>query len=176
MEQKESSSLNYFVKEWLVPIFAALTLFWLINTFVVFRIEVPTGSMIPTINVDDKIFIAKAHNKDNFERGDILVFKSIEENGDLLIKRLIGLPGDHIELVGGDLYINGNYMEEPYVKNTLDYTGTFDVPLDHLFFLGDNRATSKDARYWDQPYIHKDQVMGKGGLRIYPFNNIGFLE
>ncbi len=83
MEQKESSSLNYFVKEWLVPIFAALTLFWLINTFVVFRIEVPTGSMIPTINVDDKIFIAKAHNKDNFERGDILVFKSIEENGEL---------------------------------------------------------------------------------------------
>ncbi len=176
MERKESSSLNYFVKEWLVPIIAALTLAWIINTFVVFRIEVPTGSMIPTINVDDKIFIAKSYDKDNFERGDILVFKSIEENGDLLIKRLIGLPGDRIELVEGDLYINGNYMEESYVKNNLDYTGTYDVPLDHLFFLGDNRATSKDARYWDNPYIHKDQVMGKGGLRIYPFNNMGFLE
>lgn len=176
MEEKTTGRFMYFVKEWVIPIFAALVLAWLINTFIVFRIEVPTGSMIPTINNDDKIFVLKSYDKDNFERGDILVFKSIEEDGMLLIKRLIGLPGDHVELIEGKLFINGEEIAEPYVVNDLNFTGTFDVPEDHLFFLGDNRETSRDARYWQNPYISKDEVIGKGGFRIYPFDNIGFLK
>ena len=94
----------------------------------------------------------------------------------LLIKRLIGLPGDKVELKNGMLYVNGELIEEPYVKNNMDYTGEYTVPEDHLFFLGDNRATSRDARYWENPYISEDEVIGRAGLRIYPFNTIGFLN
>jgi len=56
------------------------------------------------------------------------------------------------------------------------FNAEFDVPEDHLLFLGDNRETSNDARYWQNPYISKDKVIGKGGLRIYPLDNIGFLK
>ncbi len=181
MAEKTNSRLQYLVKEWLIPIVTALVLAWVINTFVVFRIEVPTGSMIPTINLDDKIFVLKAYNKDNFERGDILVFESkelLDKDGNplLLIKRLIGLPGEHVELINGVLIIDGVIVEEPYVVNDYVFSGSFDVPEDHLLFLGDNRQTSNDARYWDNPYINQDEVIGKGGLRIYPLDNIGFLK
>lgn len=181
MTEKSSDRFRYLLKEWIIPILTALILAWLINTFLVFRIEVPTGSMIPTINKNDKIFVLKAYDKDGFERGDILVFESeeladVEGKPMLLIKRLIGLPGDHVELLNGQLFINGEMVEEPYVKNNSNFTGTFDVPLDGLLFLGDNRETSNDARYWAQPYISKDKVIGKGGFRIFPLNNIGFLK
>lgn len=181
MAEKTQNRLTYVIKEWVLPIATALILAYVINTFVVFRIEVPTGSMIPTINVDDKIFVRKVYNKDQFSRGDILVFRSEELFDDegkplLLIKRLIGLPGEHIEFREGDLYINGSFVEEPYVVHESSFTGTFLVPKDHYFFVGDNRRTSNDARYWEEPYIRKDLVLGKGGLRILPIKDFGFLE
>lgn len=181
MEEKRNSRMGYLIREWIIPIATALVLAWIINTFVVFRIEVPTGSMIPTINKDDKIFVLKAYNKDNFKRGDILVFESEEladEDGNdmLLIKRLIGLPGEHVELINGVLLVDGVQIEEPYVVNDFMFNAVFDVPEDHLLFLGDNRQTSNDARYWVNPYISKDEVIGKGGLRIFPLDNIGFLK
>lgn len=176
MTEKSNSKFSYVIKEWIIPILTALILAWLINTFLVFRIEVPTGSMIPTINKNDKIFVMKSYDKDSFERGDILVFNSEELDNMLLIKRLIGLPGDHVELINGELFINNERVEEPYVVNNSDFSATFDVPEDHLLFMGDNRETSNDARYWAQPYISKDEVIGKGGFRIYPLNNIGFLK
>lgn len=176
MTEKSNDKFRYLIKEWVIPILTALILAWLINTFLVFRIEVPTGSMIPTINKNDKIFVLKSYDKDNFERGDILVFNSEELDNMLLIKRLIGLPGDHVELVNGQLYINGERFDEPYIENNSDYSGTFNVPEDHLLFMGDNRETSNDARYWVEPYISKNEVIGKGGFRIFPLNNIGFLK
>lgn len=176
MAEKTENRISYVVKEWVIPIVTALLLAFLINTFVVFRIEVPTGSMIPTINKNDKIFVLKVYNRDNFKRGDILVFRSKEEDGMLLIKRVIGVGGDHVELKNGLLYINGEHIEEPYVVNNLDFSGTYDVPEGTLFFLGDNRATSRDARYWENPYISVEDVLGRGGLRVYPLNNFGFLK
>lgn len=171
----KSKTLSMIIKEWVIPILIAFILAWLVNRYLIFKIEVPTGSMIPTINVDDKIFVKRVHNRDNFERGDILVFNSNEEDI-LLIKRLIGLPGDKVSLENGVLYINGNLVEEPYVENTQDYTNEFTVPENHLLFFGDNRGKSRDGRFWENPYIHIDEVIGEGGFRIYPFNNIGFIK
>lgn len=171
----KNKTINRLIKDWIIPILIAFILAWIVNRYLIFKIEVPTGSMIPTINVDDKIFVKRVHNKENFKRGDILVFNSNEEDI-LLIKRLIGLPGDKVNLENGDLYINGSLVEEPYVKNKFDYTNEFIVPKEHLLFFGDNRATSRDGRFWENPYIHIDEVIGEGGLRIYPFNNIGFIK
>ena len=92
------------------------------------------------------------------------------------LKRLIGLPGDRVELRSGDLYVNGELYPEEYVKNDLDFNTVFEVPEGKFLFLGDNRATSNDARFWDEPYIDMDEVIGKGGLRVYPLSDIGFLK
>lgn len=168
--------LNHIVREWVIPILAAFMLAFLVNKFLIFRIEVPTGSMIPTINIDDRIYVVRVYNPEKLERGDIVVFNFVEGGNTLLIKRLIGLPGDRVELRSGDLYINGELYPEDYVKNDLDFNTVFEVPEGKFLFLGDNRATSNDARFWDEPYIDMGEVIGKGGLRVYPLSDIGFLK
>lgn len=182
-KNKKSRTLRMILKEWLIPIIIAFILAFIVNRYIIFKIEVPTGSMIPTINVDDRLFVKRVYNKDKLERGNILVFNSNEDDI-LLVKRLIGLPGEKISLIEGDLFVNDVLMEEPYVINQMDYkkinskdyTSQFIVPENHLLFFGDNRETSRDARFWEDPFIHVDDVIGKAGLRIYPFKDIGFIK
>lgn len=170
LKEKES-----FFREWIVPIIAAIFIAVLINKFIFFNVTVPTGSMIPTINKDDRFMVTRIYNTNNIERGDIIVFYS-DELQKLLIKRAIGLPGDHIEINNGQVKVNGDILNEGYVKNNDDYNGTFDVPEGKFFFLGDNRAYSWDARRWINPYIDASQIKGEARVRFYPFNNIKFFK
>jgi signal peptidase I len=148
------------IKEWVLPIGTAIVLTLLINKFLIFKVKVPSGSMIPTINKNDQLFITKIYNYDKIKRGDILVFNS-KELHETLIKRVIGLPGDSISIAEGTVIINGEVIEEDYVKNnSLNYEGSFEVPEDEYFFLGDNRSDSKDARVWQEPYINKEDIFG----------------
>lgn len=126
------------------------------------RIKVPTSSMEPTMQPNSEFIVKKTKN---ITRGDIVVFNS-SELGKILVKRLIGMPGDVVDIRGGEVFINGSYLKEDYVLNNSDYTGTFYVPDDGYLFLGDNRSNSADARYWDNPYIHKSAVIGKVILEI----------
>lgn len=103
--------------------------------------------MVPTINVGNKLMIKKVYNMGNIKRGDILVFYS-NELQEILIKRLIGLPGDHIVIKDEIVNINGEDIKEDYVKNN-DYNYeqlVYDVPEEKYFFLGDNRSVSRDSR------------------------------
>lgn len=141
-----------------------------------FMASVPTGSMEATIPTGAQVVTIRTFNKENVKRGDIVVFES-EELGVVLIKRCIGLPGDKIEFDGtGRVYINGQLYDEPYVWSYSDFEGSFEVPEDCYFFAGDNRGGSLDARYWDNPYIHKDFVKGKGFFVLFPFSSFGILE
>lgn len=141
-----------------------------------FIASVPTGSMETTIPVGAQVVTTRVFNKDNIERGDIIVFNS-EELGIMLIKRCLGVPGDEIVFDGtGDVYINGNLVDEPYVSSWSDFEGSFEVPENHYFFAGDNRKGSLDARYWDEPYIHEDHIKGKARFIIFPFSDFGMLE
>ena len=164
-----------FFKEWIVPIISAIFIAILINKLIFFNVIVPTGSMIPTINKDDRFMVTRIYNTNNIERGDIIVFYS-EELQKLLIKRAIGLPGDHVEINNGMVSINGQSIQEDYVKNNNNYSGIFDVPEGKFLFLGDNRADSWDARRWINPYIDAYEIRGEARIRIYPFNNIGVLK
>jgi len=175
LNKKKNEKEGNFFKDWIVPIFAALVIAILINKFIFFNVYVPTGSMIPTINENDKILVTRVYNTNNIERGDIIVFYS-EELQETLIKRAIGLPGDHIEINNGIITINGEVLEEDYVKNNDDFSGVFDVPEGKFFFLGDNRANSNDARLWINSYIDGEETKGEARFRFYPFNNMGTLN
>lgn len=171
------NSVIKFAKEWLIPIIIALLFTFLINRFVFFNILVPTESMYPTIKPGDRIVVTKIYNMNNLKRGDCIVFYS-KELGDTLIKRLIGLPNDNVEIkANGEVYINGNKTDETYVVYNGGKTGlTFKVPEDQYFFLGDNRGNSKDSRYWSNPFISKDDIKGKARFIMYPFNRFGVLK
>lgn len=147
-----------------------------VKEFIIFKVYIPSESMFPTIKKYDQLFTLKIYKLDNLKRGDIIVFESKELNN-LLIKRLIGLPGDEISIDNGKVTINGGVMEENYVKNNdFNYIGKFKVPENKYFFLGDNRSKSMDSRYWINPYIEGENIIGKALIRVYPFKDIGLIK
>lgn len=174
-EKSISTKKNNFFKDWVLPVVCALFIVFLLKRFVFFNVYVPTGSMIPTINKNDKVIVTRIHNFNNLKRGDIIVFFSDELN-ETLVKRLIGLPGDKIEIKNGVVYVNGEKQQEDYVKNKDQYNGTFEVPEGKYFFLGDNRPISKDARYWEDHYIDSSKIEGKAQFVFYPFEDFGKLK
>lgn len=164
------------IKEWIIPIVIAIILGLCINKFLIYKIYVPTSSMYPTIEEHTHIMTTRIYNLDKLERGDVIVFDSKELN-DTLIKRLIGLPGDKISIENGQVTVNGEVLQEDYVKNNdINYEGDFEVPEGKYFFLGDNRSNSKDSRYWKDPYVSGEDIKGKAVFTIYPFKNFGLMK
>ena len=164
-----------FLYEWGIPIIVAGVLALLINKFIIFKVYIPSESMVPTLNVDDRLFVTRVYNEEKLERGDIVVFES-EELGEKLIKRLIGLPGDKIIIENGEVSVNGEKLIEDYIGNEDRFNGEYEVPEGKYFFLGDNRLWSKDSRYWINPYIDGEDIIGKAQLKVYPFSEIGKIE
>lgn len=173
--RSKENKKNGFFYEWGIPVIVAVVLAVLINKFIVFKVYIPSESMVPTLNVDDRLFVTRVYNEDKFERGDILVFES-EELGEKLIKRLIGLPGDKILIENGQVSVNGEKLIEPYIGNEDRFNGKYEVPEGKYFFLGDNRLWSKDSRYWNDPYIDGEDIIGKAQIKVYPFSEIGRIE
>ena len=168
--------MKKFFYDWIVPVAIAVVIALLINKLLLFKIYIPSESMVPTLRIGDQLFVTKIYNKDKIQRGDILVFYS-EELDELLIKRTIGFPGEEVEIKNnGEVYINGRKLEEPYVVHESSKGGKFKVPEGHLLFLGDNRANSRDSRYWDNPYISMNNVKGKARIRVFPFKRISWLR
>ena len=171
---KNYSFISVFFREWIIPILAAIVIAFLINKFLIYTVYIPSESMVPTLNIGDKLMVTRIYDTNNIKRGDIDVFYSKELN-EVLIKRVIGLPGDHIEIHGGIVNINGEDIKEDYVKNNEEFDGVFDVPENKYFFLGDNRSRSNDARRWINPYIDASEIQGKARLKFYPFKDFGSL-
>ncbi|CDH92189.1 Signal peptidase I [Clostridium botulinum B str. Eklund 17B (NRP)] len=166
----EDSSKNSFIKEWGLTIISAVVIGLLLWKFLIYTVWITSGSMIPTLEVKDRLVATRVHNPENLNRGDIVIFDS-DELKEILIKRLIGLPGDHIEIKNGIVSVNGEQLVEDYVKNNEDYDRIFDVPQGEYFFLGDNRANSDDSRYWKNPYIKSEKIQGKAKVKIYPISD-----
>lgn len=140
--------------------------------------HVPSSSMEPTLQVKDAVICSNVF-WNVIEHEDIVVFKPNEEentDNEYFIKRLIGLPGDKIRIEHGKVYRNGEELEEPYVKSKLDYTGSFTVPDDKYFVLGDNRGDSLDARYWSNPFLNKEQIDYVAEAVILPLRNFGVFD
>lgn len=169
--------MKYFIKEWVVPIAIALVIVLFLNKFIFILVTVPTGSMEDTILPGDRLYVNELFDVKDAVRGDILVFKSEELDNKRLVKRLIGLPGDTVEVTSNsEVYVNNEKIDEPYAVKWEGEAKTFEVPEDSYFFLGDNRPISYDARYWENPYINENKIIGKVIFRFFPFNRVGKVE
>lgn len=133
-----------------------------------FIIHVPSESMQPTLNVNENFFVVPVKPTSSNMSYGIYGFYS-EEKDINMVKRLIGLPNDHIEFKDGILYRNGNLVEESYVLYEDNFNCIFDVPSGKYLFLGDNRSNSLDARYWQNPYIDAKDIRCKIIARISPY-------
>nr|WP_275983620.1 signal peptidase I [Paenibacillus hamazuiensis] len=171
--------IKKFLKEWVPSLLVAVVVSFTFNTYVAQGMRVPTGSMLPTIQLQDQIMVEKLVRFTDFQFGDIVVFypplPGHEE--ERYVKRLIGLPGDTIEIKDGSLYRNGEKVDEPYIREKMTYTfGPLKVPEDKYFFLGDNRNDSLDAHLWPTPFVDKSKIIGKAMFRYYPLTEIGPLK
>lgn len=126
--------------------------------------KVPSSSMEPTVKEGEYVLIRRTKQ---IQRGDIAAFYS-EEFHTYMLKRCIGVSGDVVDIREGNIYVNGEYVQENYVKAHTTESKTFIVPEDSYLFLGDNRADSFDAREWDRPYIAQEDIIGKLFLKVYP--------
>lgn len=157
----------------------AILLSLLVRTYVAEARWIPSESMLPTLKVGDRLIIDKISFKINgVERGDIVVF-NIPETADndekVLIKRVIGLPGETISVKSGIVYINERSLNEPYIfEKPKDDFGPYVIPDDSLFVMGDNRNKSYDSRYWGPLPI--SNLIGKAEVRYYPLKEIGTLS
>lgn len=167
------------IKEWVPSILIAILVSFLFNTYVAQAMKVPSDSMAPTIQINDRLIVEKMKGISHFEFGDIVVFwPPIEGNTDRYVKRLIGLPGDTIEIKEGALFRNGEKVDEPYVKDKMTYTfPKVTVPEGHYLFLGDNRNISYDSHMWKQtPFVAEKDLIGIAVLRCFPFNRLGSID
>lgn len=157
----------------------------IVNNVVLINAKIPSESMEKTIMTGDRIFgfrMAYGVNMNLFgnkiskkvkdpERYDVIIFKYPDDESQLFIKRLIGLPGETVEIINGEIYINGEKQEQAnsYVPEMpIGSYGPYEVPEDCYFMLGDNRNHSRDSRFWDNTFVRFDQIVGKAIVRYYP--------
>ena len=102
------------------------------------------------------------------QRGDVVVFEAPDDPDTLYVKRVIGVGGDTVEVKDGDVLVNGQVQDEPYIKEITEGDfGPYHVPEGCYFMMGDNRNDSLDARFWENTYVEKDAILGKVVLRYY---------
>lgn len=173
-EKKEGgASLRSIVIEFVQIIALSGFFFLLIDTFIG-RMRVENISMEPTLVQGEFIMVDKfAYRSGNFQRGDIIVFHAPNEPGADYVKRLIGVPGDQIIIEGNNVTVNGIALKEPYIAEPITYSGSWMVPSDSLFVLGDNRNKSSDSHEWG--FIPMESVVGKAIMIYWPFTKAQIL-
>lgn len=152
-----------------------------IRSFVAEARYIPSGSMEPTLQINDRLIIDKiSYNFRQPQRGDIVVFSPTEalkqQNfKDAFIKRVIGLPGETVEVKGGRVYVNDQALREQYIEEEPEYSyGPVTVPEDNYLVLGDNRNNSYDSHYWG--FVPRDNIIGRAIVRFWPLNRVGEVD
>lgn len=178
MACKGSEKMKKYVRtilEWAGLIIVAWLISFAIRTFVFDTRIVPTGSMLPTIQLQDRVIFDKLFYRFNpLERGDIIMFQPPKASGesDDLVKRIVGLPGETLEVREGKVWINGKALEEPYLNQAPKYTyGPIEIPENAYVMFGDNRNNSKDSHIWG--ILPKENIEGRVIIRYWPLNRFG---
>jgi len=181
-KQQQTDEKERFTKKDVLEIIFYISLVllftFLIVTFVAQRTVVDGNSMNPTLQNGDNLIVSKITYKvKDPERFDIIVFPFRESKDTNYIKRIIGLPGETVQIdYNGNIFINQKKLEENYGAEKIKYPGIAEEPIklgeDEYFVLGDNRNDSKDSRFKDVGNIKRSSIIGKAVFRIYPFNKI----
>ena len=158
--------------EYLKMIIFVVVVVLVVNNFLLINAKIPSESMEQTIMTGDRVFGNRlAYVFGDPERYDIIIFKYPDNEKVLFIKRIIGMPGETVEIKDGKVYINGSKepLKDSFTPETPvgDY-GPYTVPENSYFVLGDNRNYSKDSRFWNNPYVAEDKILGKAVLKYFP--------
>ena len=181
-EGAKKTDLKKEVLSWIFYILFVIALTYLIITFVGQRTMVDGRSMNATLNDGDNLIVEKlSYRFGDPERFDIIVFPPQESPKEHYIKRIIGLPGETVQIdAEGKIYINGEVLEENYGLETIRNAGRAAEPItlgdDEYFVLGDNRNNSKDSRSDAVGNVKRSSITGRAWLRIWPLSDIGFLK
>lgn len=188
---------KWFYKEWVEPAAVAfLIVFFIIRPFFLQAFKIPTGSMIPTLMIHDRLLVNKwtygarvpftkklrLPGIGRLKRGDIIVFKYPEDVSKDYIKRLIAFGGETVEIRGGDIFVNGKLLEDPailpkyyYNRGEFGAAGeTVRVPEGHVYVLGDNSASSADSRFWG--FVPEEYIVGKADVIFWPLTRMRFIR
>lgn len=175
MEQYQTPpKKSSFFMEILQSLLVAAVLAFIIHTFIMQNFRIPSGSMEPTLQIQDYIFASKiTYRLNEPKRGDIVVFKYPQDTSRYFVKRLIAVGGETVALKGSELYIDGQLVPEDYLPQGMIFSdyGPVTVSEGNYFMLGDNRNNSSDSRDWG--YVSRDLIVGKEIFIYWPPGRIG---
>ena len=163
--------------EWIVVVGGALLVAVLVKAFLLQAFYIPSPSMVPTLHVNDRVLVNKlSYDLHDVRRGDVIVFKSPQVVAEKdLIKRVVGLPGDTVETRDGEIVVNDEVLDEPYLPKDVG-TGPMEkvtVPPGHFWVMGDNRGNSSDSRVFGP--IPESSIIGRAFMKVWPITSFGFL-
>lgn len=166
---------------WLLYIILVIGITWFVITFLGQRTTVSGSSMETTLSNGDQLIVDKiSYRLREPNRYDIVVFPYRYERNTFYIKRIIGLPGETIQIVDGYVYINGQKLDEHYGMEQMESAGIAAEPIalgeDEYFLLGDNRNNSQDSRSANVGVVHRKELLGRAWIRIWPFHSIEVIE
>ena len=182
---EETTSFGRQLVEFIVMILLIVGCFFGLRTFIVGTYEIPSGSMEDTIEIGDRVFSEKiSYYGRSPEVGEIVTFDDPLESGQTLIKRVIAVGGDEIDLRDGYVYVNGEKRDEPYTDGKeshplnpapgVQISYPYTVPDGCLWVMGDNRTNSADSRYFGA--VPVSSVSGHANIIYWPINRLGMLE
>ena len=166
---------------WLLYIVLIIALTWIVVTFVGQRTEVSGSSMETTLSDKDQLIVDKmTYRFRDPKRYDIVVFPYQYQDNTYYIKRIIGLPGEKVQILSGMVYIDGMRLDEHYGNEIMENPGIAEEPLtlgeDEYFVLGDNRNNSEDSRFASVGMVKRKNIVGKVWMIIEPFDSFGFVK
>jgi len=169
--------------EWLGVIGGGIAIALLVEAFLIQAFWIPSPSMEPTLDVGDRVLVNKLSYKfHDVNRGDVVVFErppgaSTGQNGEIkdLIKRVVAVGGDTVEAKEGNVYVNGEQIDEDYLEpgTPTDNLPLTTIPEGQVFVMGDNRTNSEDSRIFGP--IDEDAIVGRAFIRVLPITDIGWL-
>ena len=181
-EKKEKSSAKGFLYDLIFYAVLVFVCIYILPTFVIQRTIVDGSSMANTLQDGEHLYVEKlSYRFDALDRFDIIVFYPYgRENEEYYVKRIIGMPGETIQIIGSDIYINGEILEEHYGKDLITDPGRAAEPIalgeDEYFVMGDNRSVSKDSRTEEVGNVKKENIGGRAIFRIKPLNRFGTID